>query len=357
MLLPRLGIHAFKAPSRSVKIALPAAWHAYPALRLFSTIEKKPLLTPLHSKHRPILSQTLNLRHQKFHTLGPQRFQNSPPNFRIYNFSPITVTLAFIGLISVFFFILPLVFTFFFPLVIAAIVAYQFKKWKSHMLFSQLHNSLQRTKLKISYSSLSALQTSVIGNVLKKENISNDMFNMVKSQLKSNSMWMDDTVRDRADRTLNFLEARVLEAFKKNEGGVRQYFLGDDVTNWVQDGYDLRLDTQFFRTRGRNINGSLVMMMSYPLYLTSTRQGQRLLADVSLVFCDNSLIDGGNTFKFLSELAKEDRKCPMIITIKSTRTLFPKQFIIETLGDSGQELSNYSVHTMKDGHRQFTYHE
>ncbi|SCV01952.1 LAMI_0G14818g1_1 [Lachancea mirantina] len=303
-----------------------------------------------------VLIRTLP-RRRAFHTTKPRRNHNNSHNFpklKVYRFPPVVGILAVIGVISLTLLILPLFFTFFLPLVVAGIAAYQFNRWKSSNLYGQLYAALRSTKSRMPYKSVYALQRASLNNVFQSNKMPKEMIRGLFDESSKLGKWINEDQSSHANAILQQLNDRVLRAFMKDEQGIREFFLGRNVKEWVQDAYDLDLDTRVFRTRGRNIDGSLVMSMSYPLYLSFRNQGKKHLADVSVVFLDETLHT--QPIKLLADLAREDRLCPVVISVSAVKTLIPRQFILTDMLDFADS-DHYSVREFKNGQREFTYRE
>lgn len=293
---------------------------------------------------------------RNLHTHPPRRtpFRPGPrPTIVPFRASPWVMFFAGVGFLSALFVVLPLVFTLFFPLVVAGVIAYQFKRWRSAKLYDALYRSLQTTKLDVRYRSIRGLYSTTLANILERDRAGAVLFDTVVNGRKMRDMWGDENDRLRSRQLLTFLESRVLESIRNNEDGVREFFLGTDVDSWIRDGYDLQLDTSICSTTGRSIGGKLVMSVRYPLYLVSSAN-RRKLADVSIVFLDERLA-AGSGFYPPGDLAGQDERCPMVISIVPVGTLVPRQFIISTPGASGNNASRLTQRTTRDGRREYTY--
>ncbi|SCV03716.1 LANO_0G05820g1_1 [Lachancea nothofagi CBS 11611] len=286
----------------------------------------------------------------------PRRgFNNGPrPAFASYRISPIFGLLAFVGIIAIVFVVLPFVFTVFFPLIIAGIAAYQYKKWKNSRLLNELYHSLQASRTKIDYKSIWGLQARMFESLLEKEKFPSDMFRGVMDEIKIQKMNGAESQR-KADDVLSYLNSRVLDAFKDNELGLRDYFLGSDVTNWVENGYELSITYESPQIRAKSMNGSVVTTIAYPIYLLSSNQDSKLLAEAIIAFQDNRMIGQLGPFQYLEDLSSENKECPMVISIKPNRTFLVKQFILQDLGRDLNERPTYYVKKTSDGHREYIH--
>lgn len=346
----------------------------YTVKRLFPVIS---LVTkqPLPNKMKPIIGSTPLIpigfpQIKKFNThmwLSKRQFHQSsriniqfPPNnsnFRIYRFSPIILICMFIGCLFLFILMLPIIFSVFFPLIIGGIIIYQFKRWKMSRMFNEMYRALQRTELKISSRTLAELQNRYLKTISNGTGVEiNEILNRFYKvmNMETPKIWNDPISQQRAERFLTFLNARVRESIDHNEHGIRSYFMGDNSSVWINEGYHLKIDTAHNKIVGQNINGDLILSISYKLILASTNEYQ-YLADVSVVILDDVLKKTGK-FMVLNDMAEQDIKSPMIIAIRSINTLLPKSFIITDIGESGKP-PNYTVHTTKSGNKEFTYHD
>ncbi|CUS24615.1 LAQU0S18e00276g1_1 [Lachancea quebecensis] len=279
------------------------------------------------------------------------------PPFKLYTFPPLLGFVALIGTVALLFVVLPLVFTFLFPLIIAGIAVFQFKKWQSSTLLGQLHRCLLTTKMSINYKTIWGLQTQMFESLLGNQGFAAGSFRGVMDEIRSQKIDAADSKR-RSNEALAFLERRVLEAFKNNELGLRDFFLGSDASTWVKKGYDLSLATEVPRIRGQSLNDKLVMTISYPLFLLSSNQERKLIAYVAIGFLDDSMAGQTGAFKFVEELAAQSKECPMVISVRPARSLYVKQFILKDYGEARENAtSTYYVRTAKDGHREFTYRD
>ncbi|SCU87767.1 LADA_0E06040g1_1 [Lachancea dasiensis] len=278
----------------------------------------------------------------------------SGSNFRSYNISPPIIILAFVGAATLLVVVIPFIFTFFFPLIIAGIAAFQYKKWKTSTLLNELHRSLKVSHMRINQQTIWGLQTRMFESLLNNNKFPAGMFRGVMDELKDQKMEMSEVHRQ-ADQMLEFLKYRVLDAFKSNEQGIRDYFLGSDVSHWVNNGYELNLVADAPQTRGKGINGLLVMTISYPITLSSTNESSKVIAEAAIAFQDDSLAGQQGSFNFLRDLASGQKNRPMVISIRPTRTLSARQFILHG-EDDDMAPREYSIRRTKDGRREFTYH-
>ncbi|SCU96378.1 LAFA_0G06018g1_1 [Lachancea sp. 'fantastica'] len=285
---------------------------------------------------------------------GQQRLSEGSHRYYGQNFrrfgspSPFT-PFVFFGAVCILIVVVPFVFTFLFPLIIAALITYQFKKRKTTTILKELHRSLQSSTKKVEYSTIMGLQSRMFGSLMEKEQFSSGVFGDLVNEFKLSQLDMSRTRRELQD-LFNYLNARVLDAFETNEFGVREYFLGNDVSSWVDNNYDLKIDFDAPQIRGQILENTLVMIIKFPLLLESSNQPPKKLASVAIAFQDRSLAEKVGSFRFLEELARTDKQCPMVTTILPYRTLSTRQFILK---DKGHDL--LSVKRTSEGHREFTY--
>lgn len=365
-MLPSLGIRSGHRPFalRNLNLLTSANWPRNKGICSVTQIAKFPRQANI-ANFPSLASQQFLIQKRSFHRDAILRspFQNgrfpgegkSP--FKLYTFPPLLGIVALIGTIALLFVVLPLVFTFLFPLIIAGIAVFQFKRWQNTTLLGQLHRCLLATKMSINYKTVWGLQTQMFESLLGSDGFAAGSFRGVMDEIRSQKIDAANSKR-RADEALAFLDRRVLEAFKNNELGLRDFFLGSDASTWVKKGYDLSLATDTPRIRGQSINNSLVMTISYPLYLLSSSQERKLIAYVAIGFLDDSMAGQTGAFKFVEELAWQNKECPMVISIRPARSLYAKQFVLKDYGEArGKPTSAYYVRTADDGHREFTYRD
>ena len=98
-----------------------------------------------------------------------------------------------------------------------------------------------------------------------------------------------------------------------------------------------------------------MMTITYPLYLLSSNQRKKLLADVTVAVLGDSTPGKPSPFFLMQENFADNKDCPMVISIKPARALNTNQFILDETDDNGNHPSRYTVKTTSDGHREFRY--
>ncbi|CEP64522.1 Mrx9p LALA0_S12e00782g [Lachancea lanzarotensis] len=313
------------------------------ALAVKELIFKRSLSTGSRVKASPFWRNDIQLRlrggSRRRYGQGFREFRSPSP------FTPF----IFVGAVCVLVLVLPFIFTFLFPLIIAALITFQIKKRKTRAILGVLRRSLESSTKKVKYSTIMGLQSKMLTSMLEKEKFPAGIFGGLVNEMKTSQLDMSRS-RQEAQDLFSYLNARVLDAFEKNELGVREYFLGNDVSRWVDNNYDLEIDFDFPQTRGQIVEGTLVMIIKFPLLLKSSNQNPKQLASVAIAFQDHSLAQMVGSPEFLKELAHTDKQCPMVTTILPYRTLSTRQFILQDKGHN-----SFTVKSTNDGHREFTY--
>lgn len=300
------------------------------------------------------------------------------PFVKVYKVSPFFIIFA---TASIFTFILtstivviPLIFHFFFPLLIMFIFFKQFKKWQKNIFYKDVLTSLPKTKLKITLPTMRSLQLQPMVQSWKEISSRMGIPNEFAKGLNVDLVKQEETRK----QFLSFLQKRVLESFTKNELGIRSYFLGDSVEKWIKESYDLELDIDNCRSELRKFQTFIFSSVRYKLYLDSMKnlplnpskklEGKKHIADVYVIILDESfpaiMFNGrayskADFFKILqeSETSNSSKTLNTIIAIKSVNTLLSKHFVITTNGDSGEFFSKYNISKINDKNTEYTLKE
>ena len=148
MLLPRLGLNVFKSSLTPRPAAPLSRTLVSPLVAIGRRLQMVPQtagagVIRYHDPRAPIRNLNMLLS-RNLHTHPPRRtpFRPGPrPTIAPFRTSPWVMFFAGVGLLSALFVVLPLVFTLFFPLVVAGVIAYQFKRWRSAKLYDALYRS------------------------------------------------------------------------------------------------------------------------------------------------------------------------------------------------------------------------
>ncbi|GAV52208.1 hypothetical protein ZYGR_0AG01990 [Zygosaccharomyces rouxii] len=291
---------------------------------------------------------------------GRYPFGNKPP-VRVFRISPLVLFLASIGTLTLFFLVLPFMLTFFLPLLVVGISVYQFRKWKNNTLFEQLLNGLKKTEMKLSSQTLNAMYVKSVSKYFDAARNPNagvfeEIFKGVDEKMKRDGIWPSANNVSEADKLVSFVQSRVMEAIKGDEQGIRTYFLGNDVSNWIKEGYDFELGSSECRSFVRGFKDEIIFWLVYPIYLKSSTHPKRHLADVSVAVLQGHHADRNKYDFFLMQtnLIRQNAKCNMVISVKSTSSILPRQFVIIDGGESGDFWTKYDVHEDSDGHTEYT---
>lgn len=345
-----------------------------------STLRTPGVLSPTTPNLTPRQSFSLT-RHRNFSTLN--RFQgkryysqggrnNGPfPEIRYFRINPFTLFLGTLLSIGIFMMIIPIIFHLMLPLLIIGIVFYQFNKWRRGQFYQQLLRILPRSDILIPYRTVNLLQYSFLPEkVLMMNDFIKDMSKYGK---------FDNSVKSKREAInfVKFVETRIMESLAVDEDGIRSYLITNSSKfRWFQrlqttPEFILKLDTVSFKTYGQRFGQSKDIMLSiqYPLKLIlknedtlKTNNNQQIyLGTVTLTILDDSANKGFDpSFTLLSDLAKTNAKCKLVISIIPVSSLtrpIPKQFIISTWGDSGTTYRKYQTAKTKDGHTEYTVRE
>lgn len=306
-----------------------------------------------------------NISSRNFHVTtairsGRYPFGHKPP-IRVFRISPVILLLTSIGAFTVFFLMLPFIVTFFLPLFVIGISVYQFRKWKNNTLFEQLLNGLKRSDMRLSSQTLNAMYVKSVSRFFDAAQNPNagvfeEIFKGVDEKMKRDGIWPGKNSVSEADRLVSFVQSRVMEAIKSDEQGIRTYFLGNDVSSWIKEGYDFELGSNECRSFVRGFKDEIIFWLVYPIYLKSSTYPKRHLADVSVAVLQGHHADRNKYDFFLMQtnLIRQDAKCNMVISVKSTSSILPRQFVIINGGESGNFWTKYDVHEGSDGHREYT---
>ncbi|KAH9200225.1 hypothetical protein LQ764DRAFT_225122 [Zygosaccharomyces rouxii] len=331
------------------------------------TRSPSPIVPPRYTRLNTIRFNKLSpsIFSRNFHFTSVRRsgrypFGNRPP-LRVFKISPLVIFLASIGALTVFFLILPFMLTFFLPLFVVGISVYQFRKWKNNTLFDQLLNGLKKSEMRLNSQTLNAMYVKSISKFFDAAQNPNagvfeEIFKGVDAKMKRDGIWPNANNVSEADRLLSFVQSRVMEAIKSDEQGIRTYFLGDDVSNWIKEGYDFELGSSDCRSFVRGFKNEIIFWIVYPIYLKSSTHPKRHLADVSVAVLQGHHAERNNYDFFLvqTNLIRQNAKCNMAISVKSTSSILPKQFVIIDGGESGDFWTKYDVHENSDGHTEYT---
>lgn len=302
---------------------------------------------------------TIPPQRRLFHVTRPKEmfssFGGGRPPFKIYRISPIMALFAGVGFFVLAFAIIPFVFTFFLPIFIGTVVIIQFNKWRRNVMMREIVTSLKRSTMHVNYRTVRALHIKSLENVLKAEQQNSDAFKDVLKRFDSAlGSQLDHSSAADADRLLGFINERLLEAIEKDEGGVRSYFLGNDVDSWVKDNYELELDPNQIRTKGRVLGQEALIVLSFPLYLKSSTHPRKHLANVLFVVSSKSLRGSLNAPFPFQGLPTGNEECQMVLSIRPTSVISTRQFILTTAGRSGDWYSKYDVRETSDNHTEYT---
>lgn len=252
--------------------------------------------------------------------------------------------------------VLPFIFTFFFPMMIAGICAFQFSKWKRKVLFQDLLKQLKSSSMRVNYNTVKALHIKSLDKIVRLEQqgsgVFKDFLKGFDADLRSK---LDNFASAKADSLLRFLDDRLLEAIENNEKGIRTYFLGEDVNSWIADNYQLELDTEKYKTTARVVDNELIMLLTFPLYLKSNSNPRKHLANVSLAVLQGLFKgrSGTNYLDFLSKISETDTECQMCIAVQPLSNLSTRLFVITTKGQSGDWHLKYDAREDGNGHTEY----
>ena len=327
-----------------------ASWSLLPlrstgiAFRASGLLLRNPLLNhsfavkPVQKPASLLLSRHLHV--SRVLQLHPTRRANSsffnsgrePPRspFTVYRLPVFGLIAGSFVFLTLFFMIIPILFQVLFPLILGAIVMYQFRSWRANKFYKEVMARLPRSSIKISYKTLNSLQYRFFPSPFIKE-------------FKINT--------EDADAMMGMVQNRVVEAFNKNEHGVGEHFFAGE-NNVKQFDNVLQLDIMKSKTFGRKIDQNFVMSMQYPLMYVEGK-AQNHFADVLITILDDSFLKQ-QEFQTIFELARTEGSCRMVISVQSLSKILPQQYIISTPGETGSFYGKYKVRTTSDGHREFT---
>lgn len=299
---------------------------------------------------------TISAARRSFHTTRPlgMFFGGGRPPFKVYRISPMMVIFAGVGFFVLAFTIVPLIFTFFLPLFIGTVVICQFNKWRRNVMLQEVKSCLKKSSMRVSSNTVRSLHFKSVENLLKAEQRNVQGFRDILKQFDPTlgSKFEHSSAAD-ANRLLSFINDRLLEAIESDEQGIRTYFLGNNVDNWVKDNYELELDTNQYKTNGRMVGRDALMVLTFPLYLKSANHPRKHLANVSLVVSDllKSPQKPPSPFplQFLS-----DTEFQMVLSIRPISLISTTQFILTTQGRSGDMYSKYDIQETPDHHTEYT---
>ncbi|KAK5780883.1 hypothetical protein RI543_002010 [Arxiozyma heterogenica] len=249
------------------------------------------------------------------------------------------------------------------PLTILAIIIYQFNKWKRSQFYQQVVRVLLRSDIIVPYRTINSLQYSFIPERLL----------MMKDLMKELSMFRNfdnsNNTKKEAIQFVQFVETRIMEALATDEYGIRSYILSNNnkfrsfqnLRRSSFSTFQLKLDTVSMKTYGERVGSNttdIMLSIQYPLKLIIEENQQIYLGTVTLTILDDSSSKmGNNSFKLFTDLAKADAKCRLVISIVPVTTwlsLIPRQFVISTWGNSGQNFRKFYVNKTRDGHVEYT---
>ncbi|CCF58818.1 hypothetical protein KAFR_0F02210 [Kazachstania africana CBS 2517] len=352
MLLLKLGLHG---PSKNLisgrRALLPYSMMTKGALLLESSPLKRiryyhsnrsisnlrnesPLHNSLRSAGTPRARYGCNklsfLRFKRNYNGSP--FEDKEPRVRIYRITTLNLLLGSAVVLLLSTMILPILLKLIFPMIILGIFIYQYRIWKRTKLFDQIFRGLGRTNLSIKYKTLNSLQYNYVPKILKKS--------------VPKSWYTNEDISD-AEILLSFIKLRVIEAFKKNEMGISDYFLrrGQNF-----DDLSLLIDKENSQFLIRRLAGNFIVTMRHQLLLKNENV-DIYLADVMISVLDDSSQTG--IFMPLKELAKSNKSCKMVISVVSNSDILPRQFVITDEGETGKFYGKFTVSHGKDGHREF----
>lgn len=238
---------------------------------------------------------------------------------------------------------------------------FQFRKWRNNTLFEQLLNGLKRSQMRLSSQTLNAMYVKSVSRFFDpaanpSAGVFEELFKGVDVKMKKDGIWPSHSSLTEADRLTSFVQSRVMEAIKNDEQHIRTFFLGQDVSNWIKEGYDFELDAEKSRTLVRGFKNEVIFMVIYPVYLKSLNKPRKHLADVSVAVLQGHIGDKKSYDFFLTQtrMIRENVQCKMAITVSSVSSLLPKQFIIINEGQSGEFWSKYDVREAPGGHTEYT---
>lgn len=306
----------------------------------------------------------LNMSSRNFHystpkgIINPRNFGEKQPRLQIYKISPIFIFLSGLGFFVLLFALLPFIFTTFFPIIILAIVVYQFNRWRRNAFNKQLLRALRSSSLHTKMGTINSLRVGKIEERLKMNSGNHDLLQTILNNSLSDASSFSNSFNSLQEvkRLQQFVKNRVLEAIETDENGIRNFFLGNDVKTWLDQNYDILIATDEYASFSRGHHGSIISQIKFPLYLKSSKNPKKHLADVivaSLAVRKNNA-EQSNYFMFLGDMPAPDTDCPMVIAVQSVGLLASRQFLITTPGKSGEWQSKYDISTTTDGFNEYT---
>lgn len=285
------------------------------------------------------------------------------PQIKYYRINPFVLIIGSFLSITMFFLVLPIILNLMLPLIILAIIIYQFNKWKRSQFYQQVIRILPRSDIIVPYRTINSLQYSFIPERLL----------MIKDLMKELSMFRNfdnsNNTKKEAIQFVQFVETRIMEALATDEYGIRSYILSNNnkfrsfqnLRRSPSSTFQLKLDTFAMKTYGERVGSNtadIMLSIQYPLKLIIEENQQIYLGTVTLTILDDSSSKtGNNSFKLFTDLAKTDAKCRLVISIVPVTTWFsliPRQFVISTWGDSGQNFRKFYVNKTRGGHVEYT---
>ncbi|EDO18056.1 hypothetical protein Kpol_1045p43 [Vanderwaltozyma polyspora DSM 70294] len=283
-----------------------------------------------------------------------------PPKFRVFVVPNLIILAGMTLTFALFLMVIPILFSFFFPLLILFIGFHQFKRWRANRMINKWFDGLKNSHLRTRMSTMYAIHTKnleeMLHNEAKQFGSYGGIFNETLNAMKMNPMYKNSIeFNESGEKLRNFIEYRVIEAIYKNEEGIRTTLFHN---------YEKALDPNIdkpFRLDFNNVNsfqrfekdGSLISSVTYPLYTNLKDKPAVVVGYVSIVTMnDHPLrINLGS-----GDIPKVDlsKKLKFIISIRSPSEMIPNYFIIDTVGETGKIFSHYSVGKTTDGHNEYT---
>ena len=322
---------------------------------------------------------TLKRLQFKRNFISGQRKNGSFPRIRYFRINPFVLVIGTFLSFTMFFLLLPIILKLMLPLIILAIVIYQFNKWKRGLFYQQVVKILPRSDIWVPYRTINSLQYSFIPERLL----------IMKDIKKDFSMFGDfnNVIKTKRDSIefVQFVETRIMEALATDENGITSYIISNNSkfrsfqklsnSSSSLSFFKLKLDTlsmKMYGERAGPTTSDIMLSIQYPLKLIlkdneqnsnplffgSSNNQQIYLGNATLTILDDSNSKmGGNAFRLLSELADTEAECKLVISIVPATSLsspIPRQFIISTWGDSGLKFNKYHIKKTRDGHTEYT---
>ncbi|CCK72538.1 Mrx9p KNAG_0K01730 [Huiozyma naganishii CBS 8797] len=259
---------------------------------------------------------------RNFNERGGGLPQGGGPKIRYYRISMVPLLIFSTVTLMVFVIVLPVLLKLFFPVILVAIIVYQFKKWQRNQLYSRLMKYLPKSDLYTTKSQFMSLR-------------------------RSFGLLSNEAVVGKSVEFTNFVKTRIMEALAKDTMKIRSTLIKPSwiPKNAAVEEYQLTIGLNRVKMFAKALQGQskAVFSVEYPLFFVTKLEDRTKQSHLMGKVCLHFLYDYSSILKnsaksfdpetLFKQMNDTESKVQYVISVIQTGTLSPKPFILYTRHD------------------------